>query len=263
MIKESKSKPVAELLIKLGGEAASLSSLPQIAGAVSRLCQEGRWPVILHDADQQVAALEVKARARRRQSGGRRVMDAEAISNLSMALGGVNMALCAALRGAGVEAVGLSMALYAERRGRERYGGSVPLDLGAVGDPIGVDEALLKGLLRGGRVPVLACIGVTQHGELLSVPFDAAAHVVMRGLCAAQLVLLAGAVDEGKAPRSLSLRQARDRLAGVGPLEESVYNLRLSEACRALELGVATECVIASFTGKGLGGGKGATVLRA
>lgn len=250
-------------VIKLGGEAISPALLPTIAAEIATYCRDGGQAIVLYDAEFQLNRIEEAQKAPGRYGARRRIMDAAAIGRLEMALGQAGFELCAALAAAGAPPAGLSMPITAERRPPRLYGGDTPVDLGLSGDAIAVDTEFLRRLLSGGRLPVLPCLGLSETGVLLRLPFDATAHLLAREMGAGRLVLLGGITDGQQAGRKeLSLQQAQARLHRLRDVT-TVHQLRLSEACLALELGAVRECIIASFTGKGIGGGTGATVLRA
>lgn len=260
-MKSTEDRLPAPVLLKLSSEIAAPTLLREIAAEVATLVRAGEAVVVVHDADRQVGDLERQVKADRRFVARRRLMDAPALQHLKMGLGLVNQDLCAALQAAGVQAVGLHTALRDERRGPQVYGRGVPVDLGAYGDLSAVDLPLLRLLLYAGRVPVLACIGLSTAGEALGVSFEAAVHLLLRTLPCRRLLLLAGATDEPMPQRgaALTVQQARARLRDV---PHTIAEQRLSEACLALELGAVAECVIASYRGRGLSGGEGATIIR-
>jgi acetylglutamate kinase len=128
---------------------------------------------------------------------GRRVTDAETLEIMKMVVGGrLNINLCAALLAAGVKPVGLtgasSMAVRAHKRPPRKVvgGGDEPVDFGWVGDVEGVNDDLISRLLEGGYVPVLACLGGSERGEVFNINGDVVANYVASSLEADHLILV-------------------------------------------------------------------------
>jgi acetylglutamate kinase len=116
---------------------------------------------------------------------------------MKMVVGGqINIDLCAALLGAGARPVGLhgasSRAIEARKRPpRVVTGfGDEPVDFGWVGDVVGVNRELLALLGDAGYIPVLACLGADQSGEVYNINADIVANQTAMHLGAAHLVLV-------------------------------------------------------------------------
>jgi acetylglutamate kinase len=115
------------------------------------------------------------------------------------------------------------------------------VDLGRVGEPIGNgDSRLLRTLLDGGFVPVIASIGMDQGGQLLNVNADTLASHVAGTLKASRLAIggtTAGVLDQaGATIRDLDTL-AIERLVGSGTATAGmIAKLRACE--RAVAAGV-------------------------
>lgn len=185
----------APIVVKLGGEVIAGPQLAAVAGDIALLAPEG--VVVVHGGGPQATALQEKLGQTPVKIAGRRVTDAATLDVMKMVLAGqLNVDLCAALLRAGAKPVGLHGAsarvIAAEKRPPRVYAGAgdAPIDLGLVGDVIGVDEILLGLLLRGGYVPVLACLGAGSDGQVYNINADIVANRVAVSLGARGIVLV-------------------------------------------------------------------------
>src|SRR5262249_37651820 len=110
--------------------------------------------------------------------------------------GKLNVDLCAALVAKGAAPVGLHGAsarvIDAVKRPPRVYGGAGPdpIDLGLVGDVVGVNAALLGLLLDARYIPVLACLGCSERGEVFNINADIVANRIAVALGARGLFLV-------------------------------------------------------------------------
>ena len=72
-------------------------------------------------------------------------------------------------------------------------GGDAPIDFGFVGDVVGVNTALLNLLFEAGYVPVLACLGADESGQVYNINADIVANQSAKHLGADRLVLVTSA----------------------------------------------------------------------
>jgi acetylglutamate kinase len=167
---------------------------------------------------------------------GRRVTSVELLDVVSMVLNGrVNKRIVRALRGAGVDALGLS--------GED--GGLIAADLAAGGliGRVGVVDSvrgeLLAWVRERGLVPVIAPVSAASDGAALNVNADEAAAAVAVAIGAAELLFItdvAGVLEDGVVRSELSAAEAESLIAaGVAT---GGMSLKLRAAARALETGV-------------------------
>jgi acetylglutamate kinase len=173
------------VVVKIGGRALETPGASrELAAEVASL---SGGVLLVHGGGAEVSAWSRRLGSEPRFVDGLRVSDVATLEVAVAVLAGLaNKRLVAALRAAGVDAVGLSAA----------DGGIAKLarhpraaELGAVGAVEAVDGSLLAGLLAGGRTPVLASIGALD-GSLLNVNADDLAAALAIGLDARALVLL-------------------------------------------------------------------------
>ena len=149
------------------------------------------------------------------------------------------------LVGCGARPVGLSgassLAIEAVRRPPRVVsgGGPDPVDFGLVGDVIGFRLELLDLLLRAGHVPVVACLGADQGGQVLNINADIVANQLAQTLGAHHLVLVTGVpgvlrdvADPASRIARLTADEARAAIAGgsiqggmIPKIEESLQVL--------------------------------------
>jgi acetylglutamate kinase len=170
--------------------------------------------------------------------------------------GKLNVDLCAALRGAGVPAVGVSgsSGVIRARRRPPRVvsgGGTEPVDFGFVGDVEGFDVALLEALEAAGALPVVACLGGAPGGAVLNINADVVASQLAAAIKADALVACTavGAVRRDKddptsrIPR-LTIAEARAAIA-AGTVQGGMIP-KLEEAFAPLEAGVPAVHIVSA-----------------
>lgn len=202
---------MSTIVIKLGGEVIAGPELPVLAADVATLVKAHRV-VLVHGGGPQATKLQEQLGQTPVKIAGRRVTDAATLDVMKMVLAGkLNVDLTAALAGAGARPVGLHGAsdrvIEARKRPPRVYSGAgdAPIDLGLVGDVVGVGRELLALLLDAGRTPVLACLGASPEGEVFNINADIVATKVAVALGADSLVLVSdvrGVLRDVKDPAS-------------------------------------------------------------
>ncbi len=174
-----KNIPIMSLTcIKIGGNA--LKTEDQLHRFLddwqSVFDREQQW-VLIHGGGPAIAGILDRYGIAHEFIGGHRKTSSEAIRLVEMALkGDVNGRLVRQLLQRGIKALGLSgMDAGMVRSQKRRYGNE---DLGQVGDISSVDAGLLRQLLSGGYVPVLAPLALAEDFSAHNVNADMfAAHV--------------------------------------------------------------------------------------
>ena len=186
-------EPQSVTVVKLGGELAeSREALDGIAMALGAAVDAGRRIVVVHGGGKQTTELGNRLGMTSTFIGGRRVTDAAMVDVLTMAIAGTaRMAILAALRRAGVRAVGVSGVDAAIVRARRRppitvhdsaTGVSTTVDLGLVGDVLGVDAVALNVLLDAGMLPILAPMSADDDGVVYNINADTVAVAVAKAM---------------------------------------------------------------------------------
>ena len=242
------------IVVKLGGEIVASQRLPAIARDVRSLVEGGARVVMVHGGGPQATELGKRLGIAARIVGGRRVTDDATLEVVKMTLGRLNVDLVAALRAAGVRAVGMLGAVEAVRRPPRVVsgGGPDPVDFGWVGEVTGLDRALLDFALDAGRVPVLACLGAGTDlpGAVYNINADTVANRAAVELAADALILITNTdgvrkrVDDpaSRIPR-LTIAEGRAAIAD-GTVAGGMIP-KLEESFEALAEGVRSILIVA------------------
>jgi len=173
-------------LIKVGGRAQEDPSLAREIAAAWRAAPGGLC--VVHGGAVEIDRLQRALGATPRFVGGRRVTSAEDVETVRMALSGTaNKRIVSALCALGIPAVGISGEDAAMLR-------AAPFDdsLGRVGRPQAVRVDLIRLLLAGGFLPVIAPLAAGPEGDAgaLNVNGDEAAAAIAAALGATELVFV-------------------------------------------------------------------------
>ena len=184
------------IVVKYGGHAMVDDHLRQcFAQDMVFLRQVGMHPVVVHGGGPQISrmlqALGIPSVFR----GGLRVTTPETMKVVRMVLTGqVGRDLVGAINAHGPMAVGLSgedAGLFSAAR-RTGMADGKPVDLGLVGEVVGVDASAVEDLIDAGRIPVVSSVAPDEQDptQVLNVNADAAASALAVALGARKLVIL-------------------------------------------------------------------------
>jgi acetylglutamate kinase len=186
-------------VLKLGGEliesAASRARMVATIRSVVEASTSGvAGLIIVHGGGKAIDAELARRGIAPKKVDGLRVTDADTLDAVVAVLAGsANTALVASLGAAGVKAVGLTGVDAgcgrAEKVAPLQSTSGATVDLGLVGDPTEADPALFRTLLDGGFVPVVACLGVDDHGQVLNVNADVMACRIAAAVGARELLI--------------------------------------------------------------------------
>jgi len=254
----------ATIVVKLGGRALEAAgAAEELATDVRALVAAGHRVVLVHGGGAEVTDWCARLGLEARFHQGLRVSDPAALEVAVAVLAGLaNKRLVAALRAAGLDAVGLAGLDGGIVRAVPHAEAAT---LGAVGAVAAIDSGLLETLLERGSLPVLASIA-GHEGRLLNVNADDLAAALAPAIGAEALLLLSdtpGLVLAGDLVRSLDadgLAAALDHPDVQGGMAPKL------KAARAALAGGATRVVIAAWQGPGtlaglLAGASPATTL--
>jgi acetylglutamate kinase len=248
------------MVIKYGGNAMVNDDLRRaFAEDVVFLHHVGIHPVVVHGGGPQINSMLGRLGIESEFKGGLRVTTPEAMDVVRMVLTGqVGRELVGLINSHGPDAVGMSGEdgglLRAVRTGTVVDGEEV--DLGLVGEVVGVDPAGIVDILDAGRIPVLSTVapeladagdGVagtarfSPNGQVLNVNADTAAAAVASALGASKLVILtdveglyANWPDKSSLISSLTASELRDML----PRLESGMIPKMAACLKAIDEGV-------------------------
>lgn len=187
----------ATVVVKYGGNAMTDDRLKQaFAEDIIFLRYAGLRPIVVHGGGPQISAMLSRLGIESEFRGGLRVTTHEAMDVVRMVLTGqVGRELVGRINTHGAHAVGLSgedAALLQARRTTTEVDGDV-VDLGLVGDVVGVNRHAVDSLLDAGRIPVISSIAPDVDGppgQVLNVNADSAAAAIAAELGAEKLVVL-------------------------------------------------------------------------
>lgn len=243
------------VVVKYGGHAMSNASAARcFAQDIVLLQKLGVKPVVVHGGGPQIGDMLARLNVETTFVEGLRVTDATTVQVAEMVLAGsINKGIAAAITAEGGHALGLSgrddQLIVAERLVKKRVnsdGSSETVDLGFVGQPVGVNADRLRGLLADGVTPVLAPIATGPNGETYSVNADTAAGAVAEALCATRLLLLTdvpGVLDADKTLVPTITPQSAARLIDTGVISGGMIP-KLQTALQAVDRGVEGAAIV-------------------
>ena len=268
------------MVIKYGGNAMVNDELRRaFAEDVVFLHHVGIHPVVVHGGGPQINAMLNRLGIESEFKGGLRVTTPEAMDVVRMVLTGqVGRELVGLINSHGPYAVGMSGEdgglLRAVRTGTVVNGEEV--DLGLVGEVVGVNPEGIVDILAAGRIPVISTVapeistdgagrGQTT-GQVLNVNADTAAAALAEALGASKLVILtdveglfANWPDRSSLISSLTASELRDLL----PSLESGMIPKMEACLKAVDGGVerahivdgrlAHSMLLETFTTAGIG----------
>jgi acetylglutamate kinase len=213
------------VVVKFGGELLEQPDrLDSVVTAMSHVARQTPL-VIVHGGGKEIDAALKVAGIEKRQVDGLRITDEATLDVVVGVLAGsVNTRFAAALGAAGLKAVGLTGADgscgLSDVAAPHRSVDGQTIDLGRVGVPSqAADVSVVRTLLDGGFVPVVASIGVTAEGRLLNVNADTFAGRLAERLNAKRLVVAgttAGVLDDRGATVAVLEPSDIQRLIGAG-----------------------------------------------
>jgi acetylglutamate kinase len=187
------------LVLKFGGELLETAEDRQRIGKLLRAISTERPLAVVHGGGRAIDRELARRDIAPRKVDGLRITDAPTLDAVVAVLAGsANTDLVSAAVASGVKAVGLTGvdAGFGRSRRTSSYtatDGAI-VDLGYVGDPEDVDADLIRLLLGGGYVPVIASLGTDEArpGQVLNVNADVMACRLAAALGDADLVIAGG-----------------------------------------------------------------------
>lgn len=185
------------LVVKLGGNALTAGPdgtlLQAFAEDIVFLRYAGLRPVVVHGGGPQITAHLERLGIESVFESGHRVTSPEAMDVVRMVLvGQVQRDIVGLVNAHGPFAVGLSgedANLFRAEPHRLTVDGE-RVDLGLVGDVVGVEPGVVQGLVADGRIPIVSSVARGEAGEVYNVNADTAAAALAVALGAEKLVVL-------------------------------------------------------------------------
>jgi acetylglutamate kinase len=185
------------MVIKYGGHAMTDDELKEsFAQDIVLLKFVGINPVIVHGGGPQIGQLLKQLGIESQFVRGMRVTDAQTMDVVEMVLGKINKEIVSLINRHGGRAVGLSgkdgELILAKKLTVETQeaGKAGKVDIGLVGEVRAINPAIIESLDRSDFIPVIAPVGVGEHGETYNINADLVAGEVSEALRAEKLILL-------------------------------------------------------------------------
>lgn len=197
------------IVVKYGGNAMTDEDLKaSFARDIVLMQAVGMRPIVVHGGGLQIGELLERLNIESKFIDGMRVTTEETMDVVEMVLGGlVNKEIVSLLNLAGGRAMGLTgkdgqfiraKQLKIERKSPELEAPEI-IDIGHVGQVESIDTRVLTMLTENDVIPVVAPIGVGEHGESYNINADLVAGKLAEVLKAEKLMLLtntAGVLDK-------------------------------------------------------------------
>ena len=197
------------IVVKYGGNAMTDEELKaSFARDIVLMQAVGMRPIVVHGGGPQIGELLERLNIESKFIDGMRVTTEETMDVVEMVLGGlVNTEIVSLLNLAGGRAMGLTgkdgqfiraKQLKIERKSPELEAPEI-IDIGHVGQVESIDTRVLTMLTESDVIPVVAPIGVGEHGESYNINADLVAGKLAEVLKAEKLMLLtntAGVLDK-------------------------------------------------------------------
>jgi len=237
-VRKFRGKP---FVVKLGGEILEDPALRKAVCTQLALLWSFSIPlVIVHGGGAGLDALCTELGLETTKVAGRRVTSAPVLDAAKMAFKGrIQMDLLASLEVAGLPAVGLSGQDAGLVKSHRRPVGDV--DYGLVGDVDTVDPSVLRHLLDGGYVPVVAPFSATVEGQVLNTNADTIAAEIAAALGVEKLFFILkvpGLLRDVAVPSSLVPLADLQTLKELEGAIKDGMKPKITAARRALEGGV-------------------------
>ncbi len=186
------------LVIKYGGHAMQDEDLKQqFAQDIVLLKYVGMNPVVVHGGGPQIGQMLKTLDITSEFVRGMRVTDAATMDVVEMVLGKLNKEIATLISRQGAKAVGLSgkdgemiiarkMLLTVSKDGQPPKN----LDIGQVGEVVGVNPDVVHALTEANFIPVIAPIGIGEDGTTYNINADLVAGKIAQALEAEKLILL-------------------------------------------------------------------------
>ena len=264
------------IVVKYGGNAMINEDLKEkVMQDIALMKYVGIRPVVVHGGGPEITGFLKKVGKESSFVSGLRVTDEETVEIAEMVLDGkINSEIVTLLNRRGVRAVGLSGKdaglIQAKKKLATVYEGDdqKKVDIGYVGTVEKVDIRILNDLLNQGYVPIIAPIGVGEHGESYNINADYVAAEIAGALHASKLLLLTDIEgiyknyeDKSSFISTMTLSEAKEYIM-TGVITGGM--IPKTEACiKALEKGtrkthiidgrLAHSIILEIFTSKGIG----------
>lgn len=262
------------MVVKYGGNAMTDPELESsFARDIVLLKTVGIHPVVVHGGGPQVDSLMNELGRTSDRIDGMRVTDKATMNVVEMVLGGsVNKSIVNLINQHGGRAIGLTgkdanliRAKKLPMQKTDEHGNTTEIDLGYVGDVVHIDRNVIDLMISSNFIPVIAPLGVDEHGETYNINADVVAGKVAEFMQAEKLILLTnikGVLDKnGNIATGLTPAKV-DEMIADGTISGGMIP-KISYALEAVKNGVKSAVIVDGrvphatlleiFTDKGVG----------
>ncbi|MEP9385488.1 acetylglutamate kinase [Nocardioides sp. KR10-350] len=239
------------VVVKYGGNAMTDESLKQaFAEDIAFLRFAGFKPVVVHGGGPQISTMLDRLGIESEFRGGLRVTTPEAMDVVRMVLvGQVQRELVGLINSHGPLAVGLSgedAGLFTAEPASTIVDGE-EVDLGQVGEVVGVRPESVLDLIEAGRIPVVSSVAPDVDGTVYNVNADLAASALAVALKAEKLLVLTdveGLYLDWPDPEEVIGEISPETLEGILPSLASGMIPKMGACLQAVKGGVARATVV-------------------
>ncbi|MBQ4347846.1 MAG: acetylglutamate kinase [Firmicutes bacterium] len=205
------------VVIKYGGAALVNPGIKEtVIKDIALMKLVGMHPVVVHGGGPEINSFLDRMDIKSQFINGLRVTDEDTMEVVEMVLSGkLNKNIVTEIEAEGVKAVGISGkdggTLLARKKGGD-------IDYGLVGEVVSVDTSLIKSLIEGNFIPVIAPIAKDEQGNTFNINADYAAVAIAGALSAKKLVFLTdveGVLRDVNDPNSIMSFIKTDKVAGL------------------------------------------------
>ena len=195
------------IVLKTSGKL--LSNKKQLVSFIQavKVLMVKHFVILVHGGGEQLDQWQKKLNLKIKKIDGKRITDEKTLDLAIMLFKGlINTHFVAQFLKQGIKTVGLSgvdgQLVLASKRP------TTPIDFGFVGNIKKINLKILKILLNGGFLPIIACLGIDKKGQVLNINADTIAACLAMALKAEKLVFISdvkGIKVNNKYLKSLSL----------------------------------------------------------
>lgn len=188
-------------VIKLGGQLLLKNTwIESLMKAIKHFVDEGKLVIIVHGGGPQANTIQKKLGIPIKKINGRRITDEKTLEVVKMVYGGsINTDLVAKAVKSQMPAIGISgvdakLAQVVKRSVRQvinqKTGQIEVVNFGYVGDIKTVNKDILEYLLSKKYVPIIACLGIDNNGQVFNINADSLATAIACQIGASKLVFI-------------------------------------------------------------------------
>lgn len=183
-------------VVKFGGNAIrGREDLMRLSREVAELVQNDIKIILVHGGGPEISAEMEKRGLSPKKVAGLRITDESTLKVAEEVLGALNREVTDCLKEASVAAIGMPGYLCTVCKKKGRYtvtedGKEVTVDLGLVGDVVGISKDTLSDLLESGVTPVIYPIGEDENGNRLNINADTMAAGIAAGIECEELIMI-------------------------------------------------------------------------